>query len=163
MIKGWAPTSKLGIPQMQNPDTDTRGMGHSYKEQEIAQGLNRGHCGHHTPLREGLVSPVLDPAEELPTIQAGREAAGLGTEGACQQPQLEQRQTLWCPARSCMSSARDAAPLHPHSEVDTSRQRCSRNERGRGFACAAEMPGTNGRGLPTKPQKHIYSKDSKML
>lgn len=37
----------------------------------------------------------------------------------------------------------------------------SRNEQGGGFTLAAETPGTNGRGLPTSPQKHVYSKDSK--
>lgn len=36
----------------------------------------------------------------------------------------------------------------------------SRNEQGSGFALAAKTPGTSGRGLPTSPQKHIYSKDS---
>lgn len=146
---------------MQNPDTDTKEWDIPTRSKKLPKDWIEVTVGHHTPLREGLVSPVLDPAEELPTIQAGREAAGLGIGRPCEQPQLKQPQTFWCPAKSCMSSARDAPPLHPHSEVDTSRQQCSRNERSRGFACAAEMPGTNGRGLPTKPQKHIYSKDSK--
>lgn len=37
----------------------------------------------------------------------------------------------------------------------------SRNEQGRGFTLAAAMPSASGRGLPTRPRKHIYSKDSK--
>lgn len=45
-----------------------------------------GASGLHTPFGEGLVSPVLNSAEELPAVQAGREAEGVRRCGACPTP-----------------------------------------------------------------------------
>lgn len=80
-----------------------RGMG--WTETPAGRGL-------HTPFCEGLVSPVLNPAEELPAIQAGREMCSVtrcGSPSRCH----KLPQTLCCSARSCTSSAGNNPLPHP--------------------------------------------------
>lgn len=49
-----------------------------------------GPCGLRTPFCEGLVSPVLNSAEELPAVQAGREAGSVRCCGIRLTPQRKQ-------------------------------------------------------------------------
>lgn len=119
-----------------------------------------------TPFCEGLVSPVLNSAEELPAVQAGREAVSIRCCSTRLAPvQAVPKPLMLSPELHELSKKQPPSPSKPLGRCfwarGVSEHPPSRNEQGRGFARAAETPGAGGRGLPTSPQKHIYSKDSK--
>lgn len=122
-----------------------------------------GPHGLHTPFCEGLVSPVLNSAEELPAVQAGREAHGV----RCCGIRLTRVRVVPKPltfSQELHELSKKQTPSSPKplgQSFWVTEPPPSRNEQGRGFVLAAEMPGASGRGLPASPQKHIYSKDSK--